>query len=306
MNSRVLSAILKHLKSMPTFDQVGIKRYRILLEMSARAFKLDKKIKFQPVKINKIDAERIIPRDLSSNKTILFLHGGGFIAGSINSHRDLASRIAKASNAEVLIINYRLAPEHPYPAGLEDALMSYKWLLKKNLLPNQIALVGDSAGGGLTLALLAKIRETGLMLPGCAVFFSPWVDLENKNKSIKENEDADPMLDKRMLEKTAQLYSDRDRTDPFISPINNDLTGLCPILIHVGKNEVLLDDSLLFAQKAQKAGVKTTIEVWDNMFHVFQYFARYLTKARASIEKAGMFIQQEPYKEKADEIKTSI
>ncbi|MCK5100673.1 MAG: alpha/beta hydrolase fold domain-containing protein, partial [Desulfobacteraceae bacterium] len=188
MNSRVLSSILKHLKSMPTFDQVGIERYRTLLEVSAKAFKLDKNIKFQPVKINEIKAERIIPEDLSSNKTILFIHGGGFIAGSISSHRDLASRIAKASKAEVLLINYRLAPEHPHPAGLEDALTSYKWLLNKNLLPRQIAIVGDSAGGGLTLAMLAKIKNLDLPMPSAAVFLSPWVDLENKNKSIKEKE----------------------------------------------------------------------------------------------------------------------
>ncbi|MCK5310668.1 MAG: alpha/beta hydrolase [Desulfobacteraceae bacterium] len=293
MNSRVLSSILKHLKSMPTFDQVGIKRYRTLLEVSAKAFKPDKNIKFQPLKINEIKAERIIPEDLSSNKTILFLHGGGFVAGSINSHRDLASRIAKASKAEVIIIDYRLAPEHPHPAGLDDASTSYKWLLEQNLKPDQIAIVGDSAGGGLTLALLAKIRTLDLPMPCAAVFLSPWVDLENKNKSIKEKDDVDPMLNKDMLDQTARLYSNKqDITNPFISPINNDLTGLCPILIHVGENEVLLDDSLLLEQKARGAGVKTTIEVFDNMFHVFQYFARYLSRSRASIKKIGLFIQQ--------------
>ncbi len=293
MNSRVLSSILKHLKSMPTFDQVGIKRYRTLLEVSAKAFKPDKTVLFQPFRINEINVEWIISDDLSSNKTVLFLHGGGFVAGSINSHRDLCSRIAKASSARALIINYRLAPEHPYPAGLEDALTAYKWLLNKKLSSSQVSLVGDSAGGGLTLALLLKIKDTGLPMPGNAVFFSPWVDLENKNKSIKEKEDVDPMLDKRMLDQTAKLYSNKqDIKTPFISPINADLTGLCPILIHVGKNEVLLDDSLLLSKKAQKASVKTTIEVFDNMFHVFQYFARYLPIARSSIEQAGLFIQQ--------------
>jgi monoterpene epsilon-lactone hydrolase len=296
MNSRVLSSILKHLKSMPTFDEIGIKRYRTLLEVSARAFKLDKDIKFQPVNINGIKGERIIPEDVSSNKTILFLHGGGFVAGSIDSHRDLCSRIAKASNTEVLIINYRLAPEHPFPEGLEDALTAYKWLLSNQILPDQIALAGDSAGGGLTLALLAKIKNLNLPMPCAAVFFSPWVDLENKNKSIIDNEDDDPMLDKRMLDQTARLYSsNQDITNPFISPINNDLSGLCPILIHVGENEVLLDDALIFEKKARNAGVKTSIEVFENMFHVFQYFARYLPIARESIEKAGKFIQQESH-----------
>ncbi len=293
MNSRVLSSILKHLKSMPGFDQVGIKRYRTLLEVSAKAFKPDKNMIFEPVQIDKISAERIRLKAVSSDKTILFLHGGGFVAGSINSHRDLASRIAKASNAEVLIINYRLAPEHPYPAGLEDAISVYKWLLKEKLNSKNIALAGDSAGGGLTLALLAKLKSINVELPAAAVFFSPWVDLENKNRSITDNEEIDPMLDKRMLISTAQLYAGKEElTNPYISPINNDFTGMCPILIHVGKNEVLLDDSLLFAEKARNAGVKTTIEVFDNMFHVFQYFARYLPKARTSIEQAGMFIKQ--------------
>ena len=130
-------------------------------------------------------------------------------------------------------------------------------------------------------------------MPCAAVFLSPWVDLENKNKSIKEKDDVDPMLNKDMLDQTARLYSNKqDITNPFISPINNDLTGLCPILIHVGENEVLLDDSLLLEQKARGAGVKTTIEVFDNMFHVFQYFARYLSRSRASIKKIGLFIQQ--------------
>jgi acetyl esterase/lipase len=277
---------------MPTFDQVGIKRYRSLLEVSAKAFKPDKDIKFQPIRINQIKAEKIIPKDISSNTIILFLHGGGYIAGSINSHRDLGSRIAKYSKAMVLLIDYRLAPEHPFPAGLEDALNSYKWLLNNNPEQRQIALAGDSAGGGLTLALIAKIKENKLPMPCAAVFLSPWVDLENKNKSIKEKQDVDPMLDKKMLDQTAKLYANNHLvSDPYISPINHDMTGLCPILIHVGKNEVLLDDSLILAQKAENAGVKTPIEVWENMFHVFQYFARYLPKAKKSLKKVGLFIQ---------------
>ncbi len=263
--------------------------------MSAKAFKPDKTTEFKPVKIDKINAAWIIPKNISSGKTILFLHGGGFIAGSINSHRDIASRLAKASNSKLLIIDYRLAPEHPFPAGLEDALTAYRWLLENCVEHNKIALAGDSAGGGLTLALLAKIKLSKLPLPDAAVFFSPWTDLENKNRSFKANEGIDPMLNKNMLEQTAALYCNKkDLSNPLVSPINSDLTGLCPMLIHVGENEVLLDDSLLLAQYAKKAGVKTTIEVFDNMFHVFQYFAKYLSIARASINKAGIFIQQSP------------
>lgn len=293
MNSRVLSSILKHLKSMPSFDKIGIKRYRTLLEVSAKAFKIDKSIKLTPLTINKIQAERITPEDISSNKTILLLHGGGYVAGSINSHRDLASRLAKESKAEVLLINYRLAPEYPYPAGLNDAFTSYNYLLSQNFAPNQISIVGDSAGGGLALALLAKIKMTETPMPDSAVFMSPWVDLENKNPSIIEKEDLDPMLDKRMLDQTAKLYADnQDLSSPLISPINSDLKSLCPILIHVGEHEVLLDDSLILAKKAEQAGVDTNIEVFDKMFHVFQYFARYLSISRLSLSKIGEFIQK--------------
>jgi len=293
MNSRVLSSILKHLKSMPTFDQVGIEQYRTLLEVSAKAFKPDENTTFNPLKINNIDAEKIIPEDASSKKTILFIHGGGYVAGSINSHRDLASRLGKEAKAEVLLINYRLAPEHPYPAGLNDAFESYKYLLDQNLSPEQVSIAGDSAGGGLALALLAKIKETKTPMPGSAVFMSPWIDLENKNPSIKGQESVDPMLDKRMLDQTTKLYAgNQDITNPLVSPINSNLKDLCPILIHVGENEVLLDDSLILAKKAKEHGVDANIEVFEEMFHVFQYFARYLSISRLSLKKMGAFIQE--------------
>jgi epsilon-lactone hydrolase len=293
MNARVLSSILKHLKSMPTFTKVGVKKYRMLLEVSSKAFKIDKTIKCLPFKIDNIEAEKITPEDVSSDKTILFLHGGGYIAGSINSHRDIASRIAKQSKAEVVIIHYRLAPEHPHPAGIEDALTAYKWMLSQNLLPDKIALVGDSAGGGLTLALLHRIKTNKLPMPSAAVLMSPWTDLENKNNSILEREDRDPMFTKDMLDQTAALYAgDQGANLASISPINNDMTDFCPMLIHVGENEILLDDSIILAKKAEKAGVKVSIEIYDEMFHVFQYFARYLSIARDSIEKIGKFIQQ--------------
>ncbi len=294
MNSYVLASILKHLKAMPTFDQLGIERYRNLLEISAKAFQPEKGTVFKPLTIGNISAEWVLPRNMTGHGAILFLHGGGYIAGSINSHRDLCSRIAKESGTRVLVINYRLAPENPYPSGLEDAVSAYRWLLENGFAHDSLALAGDSAGGGLTLALLGKIREIPLPMPCAAALLSPWTDLENKNNSIFEKEASDPMLDKRMLDRTAELYcSKTSRSDPFVSPLNCSLKGFCPILIHVGENEVLLDDSRLLVEKGKKAGIKIDINIYENMFHVFQYFARYLPVARDSINKTGAFLQHE-------------
>ena len=294
MKNRILTAILRHLKSRPDFDQTGIEKHRALLEKGAIAFGTDKSVLFESLDIKGIDSARIIPPDTSSGKTILYLHGGGFMAGSIHSHRDLAARIAKASCAELVLINYRLAPEHPYPAGLDDAFTACRYLLDQGIPPEKLCIAGDSAGGGLALSLLVRLRREDLPMPGCAVFLSPWVDLECKGKSMTENQDNDPMLNRDLLLKTVGVYTDQDPSDPLISPLNADFTGLPPMLVHAGENEVLLDDAVRLVEKARHYGIKAEIEVYSGMFHVFQYFARYLDKANESIQKIGTFIQNNP------------
>ncbi len=289
MSSYIISAILKHIKPQEAFDQEGIKRYRAFLEKSAKAFRPDKQVGFEPIDTDGIKGAWITPPDLSSGKTILYLHGGGFIAGSIRTHRDLASRIAKASCARLFTVDYRLVPEHPFPAALNDALAAYKGLLNRGTNPGQVVVGGDSAGGGLALSLLVKLGRGKLPLPQRAVFLSPWVDLENKNPSIHVNRGKDPMLTPTMLDESARLYTEGDLSDPLVSPINADFDGLCPVLIHVGENEILLDDALLLARNARESGVEVEVEVWDEMFHVFQYFARYLPAARQAVEKIGRF-----------------
>ena len=294
MKNRILASIFRHLKSRPTFDQTGIEKHRALLEKGALAFGTDKSVMLESFDIHGIEAARLIPEDTSSGKTILYLHGGGFMAGSIHSHRDLGSRIAKAACAELLLIDYRLAPEHPYPAGLDDVLTAYKHLLDQGISPEKLCIAGDSAGGGLALSLLVRLRMEHLPMPGCAVFLSPWVDLECRGKSMKENRDHDPMLNRDLLLKTVGVYTDKDPSDPLISPLNADFTGFPPMLVHAGENEVLLDDAVRLAEKARHYGIKTEIETYGGMFHVFQYFARYLDKASESIQKIGTFIQNNP------------
>jgi len=290
--SIILSAIFKHLKSQPTFEAIGIKSYRNLLEKSAKAFKPDKSIKLESFCIKSIEAQWLLPLHYNKKRIIMYIHGGGYIAGSINSHRDLASRIALASNAKVLIFNYRLAPEHPFPSGLMDVKTVYQWLEDNFLYPHRISLVADSAGAGLGLALLSELPAKGRTLPSCSVLISPWIDLECKNKSLIENQGKDPMLGQDILKKTARLYTDQDLSLPLISPINNDFSKSSPILIQAGGQEVLIDDSIILAENLKTSGVEVQLEIWKEMFHVWHYFAKYLSQGRLAVKQIGDFIKK--------------
>lgn len=287
----MLSAILNRLKSHPDFGQTGIKQYRLLLDRSSAVFKLPRSIKTDAISINGIDGMWMIPENYDPERAILFTHGGGFIAGSIQSHKDLAARIAIAAEAKVLVYNYRLAPEHPFPEGLEDVKTIYRWFVE-NTFSNHICLAGDSSGGGLTTALLAELLRQKQQLPVCSVLLSPWVDLECKNESHLTKDIVDPMLNTAILKKTARLYSDRDLSHPLISPINNDFTGLTPVLIQTGENEILLADSRLLAEKLENKGVHVELNIYKHMFHVWHYFAKYLSESRMAIQKIGQFIKQ--------------
>jgi acetyl esterase/lipase len=220
------------------------------------------------------------------------VHGGGFIAGSITSHKDLAARIAAAAGADVLIFNYRLAPEHPFPAGLSDVQTLYQWMVDTYASTHRISVAGDSAGAGLALSLVCDLAKHGHALPACAVLLSPWLDLACTNPSHTRNRKKDPMLSPAILKKTAHLYTDKDLTHPLISPIHGNFQGLCPVLIQAGENEILLDDAIFLAEKLTLARVPVDIEIWPDMFHVWHYFARYLSEARKAIERIGSYIRQ--------------
>lgn len=229
----------------------------------------------------------------ATDQAILYLHGGGFQLGSIRSHARLMADIAAASGCPVLGIDYRLSPEHRFPAPVEDALAAYDWLTGQGLSPDRIALAGDSAGGGLSIALLLALKSRGSPLPAAAAILSPWTDMEASGESFESLADADPIHQKPMIEALARNYLGRagDPRDPLASPIHGDLSGLPPLLIQVGARETVLDDARLLAERAEQAGVDVALEVWDGMIHVFQMYPDDLPEAHRAIGRIGRFLR---------------
>ncbi len=258
-------------------------------EQTARFSRLPAGIRCQPVDLHGVPAEWIESAHPGPG-VILYLHGGAYALGSVNVHRELVARLASAAGIRALAINYRLAPEHPFPAALDDTLAAYQWLLDQGYAPDQIVLAGDSAGGGLALAALVALREAGQPLPAAAVCLSPWVDLALRGDSIHQNASRDPILDPHSLAKYAGYYAgDLDPASPFVSPLYADLQGLPPLLIHVGANEILLDDATRLAERARQAGDEVSLETWEGMFHVFQIIP-FLPETRRSIAQLAEFV----------------
>jgi monoterpene epsilon-lactone hydrolase len=250
------------------------------------------RVSCERVSANRIDGEWIAANNAQHDKTILYLHGGGFRLGSVASHRELIARIADRSTCRVLAINYRLAPEHRFPAQLEDTIAAYDWLLDQGLKPRNIAFAGDSAGGNLVLTSMLMLRERGLPLPAACVLMSPWTDLAATGASYSSRAEADPIHQRSMILALAKNYlgEDGDPRHPMASPLYADLTGLPPLLIQVGDRETVLDDSTVFADKARGAGVDVELQVWDGMIHVFQMFGRELPEARQAINSIAKFL----------------
>jgi acetyl esterase/lipase len=278
------------------FDHPGelnVEKDRRELEAMAKYFKPLAPVQCTPVVANNVPAEWITPQGISTERVILYLHGGSFNSGSIISHRPLAANIAMACKARTLIIDYHLAPEHPFPSSLDDSLAAYQWMLANGIPPEKTAIAGDSAGGTLTLSLLIQLRDQGKPLPALAVCLSPGTDFSIWGESWTLNKDKDFMLDQRNIRKSIDIYlCGADPRSPLVSPIYSDLHGFPPVLIQVGSDEVLLSDCTRFAEKAKQAGVPVTLEVWDGMQHVWQYTASFLPEARQAIQKIGQFAKR--------------
>lgn len=223
-----------------------------------------------PVLFGGRPAEWLITPD-SDDRVMIYLHGGAYVAGGLNSHRDLAGRLAAAYGGRVLSLDYRLAPEHPFPAAIDDVVAAYSELIDSGVAPGSIAIAGDSAGGGLAAATLISLRDRGLPLPACGALLSPWLDLTLTSVTCDSRAEADFFLSVEALADDARHYlGGRSATDPLASPVFADLSGLPPLLIHVGDREILLDDSVTFAERAEAVGVNATLRVFDEMIHVFQ------------------------------------
>ena len=237
-------------------------------------------------------AEWVVASGADSDRVILYLHGGGYSLGSLDSHRRLVAHLSSEARARVLNVDYRLAPEHPYPAAVDDAVAAYRWLLGQGVSADRIAISGDSAGGGLTLATLLALKDAGDPLPAAAVPLSPWTDLEGTGESMRTRAAADLMIQPARLKETADLYANgADLRQPQLSPLHGDYAGLPPLLIQVGDAEVLLDDATRVAAIAEAAGVDVTLEVWDEMPHVFQAFVGLLPESDQAVARIGQWVR---------------
>ncbi|WP_338823546.1 alpha/beta hydrolase [Bradyrhizobium septentrionale] len=247
----------------------------------------------QQVSAGGVDGEWIVPADAPRDKAVLYFHGGGFRIGSVASHRDLVARIADASGCRVLAVNYRLAPEHRFPAALDDALIAYQYLRDQGLRPADIAFAGDSAGGNLVLSVMLAARGRGLPLPAAAALMSPWTDLAANGASYESRAEADPIHQCAMILALAKNYlgKDGDPRDPLASPLYADLAGLPPLLVQVGDRETVRDDATELAAKAKAAGVETELQVWDGMIHVFQMFPE-IPQAGEAIASLANFLRK--------------
>ncbi|MGD1854622.1 MAG: alpha/beta hydrolase [Leptolyngbyaceae cyanobacterium] len=247
-----------------------------------------------PVQAGGVAAELISLPQGNSDRIILYLHGGGFAMGSCQTYRRLAADIAAAANSSVLVIDYRLAPEHPYPAALEDTLTAYRWLIDaQRFSPSQVAIAGDSAGGNLALAALVSLRDMGDELPAAASLISPYCDQTQTSPTITTHAAVDPMVSPQLLDTITRWYApDADLKQPLISPLYADLSALPPLLIHVGAADVLLDDSLQLARQVGLANGAVELKVWQNMIHCFHLFAPLLAEGRQAIAEVGAFLHR--------------
>jgi epsilon-lactone hydrolase len=242
--------------------------------------------------VEHVPCERMVPADLSSgegNPRILYLHGGAYTGGSLGSHRALTGRLALACAREVVAVGYRLAPEHPYPAGLDDARTVYHHLLDLGTAPEDLVIMGDSAGGGLTTALLITLRDRGELLPAGAVLFSPWLDLTLTSDTVRTKADRDPLLTATGLGRSAWAYGGEDLRRPEVSPVFADPAGLPPMLIFVGTAEILLDDSVSFAARARSAGVVVDLDVEDDLIHVWPFIDG-IPEAAATLDHVAAWV----------------
>ncbi len=270
-----------------------VAEFRVWYEQFTGQFELPEDAVFEQVGAGGVAAEWVSTPGVAADRVVMYLHGGGYMIGSMRTHRSPLSYLSRVSDARVLGLNYRLAPEHPFPAAVEDSVSAYNWLLEKGIPPRRIVIAGDSCGGGLTIATLVALKYFGYPLPAAGISHSGWTDLAHTGESFVTKAEADPLIDKEMLEGMAAAYlGDRSRTTPLASPYYADLRGLPPLLLQVGTAEVLLDDSLRLADRAKEAGVEVALEVWDDMPHVWQAFASFLPEARQALDNCGLFIKK--------------
>lgn len=265
------------------------------LVKDTKFLKPPKDVEIIPINAAGVPAEWVTPAYSIPEKVMIYLHGGGYVMGSPATHRSLVARLAKACRVRTISVDYRLAPEHPFPAALEDSLAVYQWVQDQGILSKNIIIAGDSAGGGLTLATLMSLRDNNLPLPAMALCISPWTDLTLTGESITTCADIDPYISHDLLKLGAHYVGNHAPQNPLISPFYADLKGLPPLLIHAGTDEVLLSDSTRLAASARRANVDISVKIWERMWHDFHLWAPYIPEANQAIEEISEFVKSHWY-----------
>lgn len=291
MIRRITSRFVKGIDTS-TVDLAHIVDMRERLNKISRFLKRAFGVSVEATTVNGLYAEWLRPKRAADGKVLLYLHGGAYLVGSCRTHRQMVSHIARAAGVNALVPEYRLAPEHPFPAAIDDAVGVYRWLLTNGFGPGDIFIAGDSAGGGLTVATLLSLRHAGLPMPAAVVLLSPFLDVTASGESATTRADQDPWFNARDMHIVADNYceDESELQNPLVSPVFANVAGLPPTFIQVGDDEILLSDSTRLADKMNDMGLDVEIEIWPEMWHVFQLFIGKMPESRRAIRRIGAFL----------------
>ncbi len=293
MKDRSIAALRQRLAERPDGATAAIADLRAEYDRAVEIFPLPEGVACEPGALGGVPGEWLRPEGTDAGRALLYFHGGGYVLGSTRSHRHMVAALAAGAGVHAFSADYRLAPEHPFPAAVEDGAAAWRGLLESGIDPAQAVIGGDSAGGGLVVAALVKARDDGLPMPAGGLCISPWTDMTLEAGSYTSKADADPMVKKPQIARWAGVYlgPDADPRHPWASPLFADLGGLPPLLVQVGSEEVLLDDSVSLAAAARRAGVQVQLSVAEEMIHVWHWFDRLLDRAQEGIDEAAAFIR---------------
>ena len=286
---------LERLEAMLRAQQasLSIEQRRAASDALGDLFPLAADVRVEQVRAQGVPAEWTFTPVASTSEVILYLHSGGYVWGSLKSHRHLVSELGRAATMRTLALDYRRAPEFPFPHALEDAVSGYRFLVDSGFKPRQIAVAGDSAGAGLAVALLVRLRELGMQQPACASLLSPWADMTATADSYTRNAKRDPVLNREIMQFLAEQYlGKRPRETPLASPVFADLSGIAPLTIFVGATEALLDDAVALSRAAGLADVSVRLEIWPKMFHVWATYHQVLAQGRQVVARAGRLLRE--------------
>lgn len=292
MSSGDIKQVREMIAGLPDWSTMDVPDTRAFYEQLGQQFPLPDGVTVEATDAGGVKAEWVRAPECRNDAVLLYVHGGGYVIGSPASHRHQVAALSQAAGIAALSLDYRLGPEHPFPAAVDDAVSAYQSLLAAGIAPQRIVVAGDSAGGGLTVATLLALRERGLPQAAAGVCISPWVDLTMTAESYTTKADVDPIVTRDGVTGMAQAYlQGQDAQTPLASPLFADLSGLPPLLIQVGTDEALLDDAVKLEAKAKAAGVDVTLEIWDEMIHVWHFFYPMLREGRDAIARIGEFVR---------------